>query len=83
MGLTGLGPDAAVEDVIVATHERLAGAPSMLVAGTLEDALALRLRPNLPGTTHQRPNWSITLPVPLADVFSDPLVSRAVAALRR
>ena len=82
-GLTGLGPEAAVEDVIVATHRRLAVAPSMLVAGTLEDALALRLRPNLPGTTHERPNWSTTLPLPLADVFSDPLVSRALAALRR
>jgi 4-alpha-glucanotransferase len=83
IGLTGLGPDAAVEDVIVATHERLARAPSMLVAATLEDALALRQRPNLPGTTDERPNWSTTLPLPLADVFTDPLVSRVLGALHR
>ena len=83
MGLTGLGPDAPVDDVIVATHERLARSPSMLVAATLEDALALRQRPNLPGTTHERPNWSTTLPLPLADVFTDPLVSRLVGALHR
>jgi 4-alpha-glucanotransferase len=83
MGLTGLGPDAPVEDVIVAAHERLARAPSALVAATLEDALALRPRPNLPGTTDERPNWSITLPVPLAEVFIDPLVSRVISALWR
>jgi 4-alpha-glucanotransferase len=83
MGLTGLGPDAPVEDVIVATYERLARAPSMLVAATLEDALALRRRPNLPGTTDERPNWSTTLPLPLAEIFTDPLVSRVVGALHR
>jgi 4-alpha-glucanotransferase len=83
MGLTDLGPDAPVEDVIVATHERLARAPSALVAATMEDALALRLRPNLPGTTDERPNWSAALPVPRAEVFTDPLVSRVANALHR
>jgi 4-alpha-glucanotransferase len=53
------------------------------VAATLEDALALRQRPNLPGTIEERPNWSLTLPVPLADVFTDPLVSRVASALQR
>ena len=70
-------------DVIVAVHRRLAAAPSALVAATLEDALALRQRPNLPGTIDERPNWSLTLPVPLADVFTDPLVAQVVAALER
>jgi 4-alpha-glucanotransferase len=83
MGLTGLGPDAPVEDVIVAAHARLADAPSALVAATMEDALALRQRPNLPGTTDERPNWSIPLPLPLADVFTDPLVSRVIGAMHR
>ena len=83
MGLTGLGPDAPVDEVVVAAHRRLAAAPSALVGATLEDALALRRRPNLPGTTDERPNWSIPLPLPLGEVFSDPLVSRVVDALRR
>jgi 4-alpha-glucanotransferase len=83
LALTGLAPDDAVEDVIVAAHERLARAPSALVAATLEDALALRQRPNLPGTIDERPNWSLTLPVPLAEVFTDPLVARVAAALAR
>ena len=54
-----------------------------LVAATLEDALALRQRPNLPGTTDERPNWSIPLPLPLGDVFTDPLVSRLIGAMQR
>ena len=83
MRLTGLGPDASVDDVIVAAHERLAAAPSMLVAGSLEDALALPRRPNLPGTTDERPNWSLALPIPLSEVFADPLVARVTNALRR
>ena len=83
MALTGLGADSRVEDVVVAAHERLAAAPSALVAGTLEDALAQRLRPNLPGTTDERPNWSLTLPIPLAEVFADPLVARVTNALHR
>ena len=83
IGLTGLGPDAPVEDVIVAAHRRLAAAPSALVGATMEDALALRQRPNLPGTTDERPNWSIPLPLPLAEVFTDPLVSRVIGAMHR
>lgn len=83
MGLTGLGRDAPVEEVIVAAHRRLAASPSALVTATMEDALALRQRPNLPGTTDERPNWSAPLPVPLADVFTDPLVSRVVDAMHR
>jgi 4-alpha-glucanotransferase len=84
MALSGYGPEAQVDDVIVATYARLASAPSALVAATLEDALALPQRPNLPGTTSgERPNWSSVLPVPLADVFTDPLVSRVVGALYR
>jgi 4-alpha-glucanotransferase len=83
MGLTGRGPEAPVEDVIVAAHERLARSPSALAAASMEDALALRQRPNLPGTTDERPNWSTTLPLPLAEVFTDPLVSRVIGAMHR
>jgi 4-alpha-glucanotransferase len=83
IGLTGLGPEAPVEELIVAAHARLASAPSALVAATLEDALALRLRPNLPGTLDERPNWKLALPLPLADVFTDPLLARVAGALQR
>jgi 4-alpha-glucanotransferase len=82
--LTGLGADAAIEDVIVAVHARLSQSPCALVAATVEDALALRQRPNLPGTTAaERPNWSLGLPVTLEQALADPLLGRVAAALDR
>jgi len=83
VALSGLDVDAPVEDVIVAVHERLSAAPCALVAATLEDALALRRRPNLPGTTDKRPNWSLGLPVALEQALDSPLVARVASALRR
>ena len=43
-------------------HRLLARAPSTLLSATLDDAVAERRRPNMPGTT-DRPNWSLPLPV--------------------
>jgi len=83
VALSGLEVDAPVDEVIVAVHRRLAAAPCALVGATLEDALALRRRPNLPGTTTERPNWSLGLPLPLEDALDDPLVGRVAAVLRR
>ena len=55
-----------------------------LVAATLEDALGVEERPNLPGTVApQRHNWSIALPVPIEDLSTHPRVVRLVSALRR
>jgi 4-alpha-glucanotransferase len=78
--LTGLGDDAPVDEVVLATYRRLAKAPSVIRAASLEDALAVRERPNLPGTTVERPNWSLALPLPLEEVLTDPR-PRAVAAV--
>jgi 4-alpha-glucanotransferase len=75
-------PDgAAPEDVVLAAHRALAEAPSVLVTATLEDALAVVERPNIPGTTgDQRPNWSLALPRLVEEIEEDPRV-RAVAAI--
>jgi 4-alpha-glucanotransferase len=81
--LTGVAADAPVEDVIVAAHRRLAGSPCALVGATLEDALALRLRPNLPGTTDERHNWSVALPLPLEEALDDPLLGQVAEVLAR
>lgn len=80
--LAGCEPDAQVDDVIVGIHRRLAAAPSALVAATMEDALALTQRPNLPGTVAERPNWSLALPLPLEEALDDPLVNKVAAAMR-
>jgi 4-alpha-glucanotransferase len=76
--------DAAVEEVITRAHERLSEAGSMMVVASLEDALGVERRPNLPGTMNDtRPNWSIALPKPLEEIESDPLVSAVAHSLAR
>jgi len=76
--LTGLADDAPPDAVALAVHRRLAQAPSVLIAATLDDALGVAERPNLPGTTgERRPNWSFALPETLERIESDPRV-RAV-----
>jgi 4-alpha-glucanotransferase len=81
--LTELADDAPVTDVVEAVHRRLARAPSRLVAATLEDALGVQERPNLPGTMTERPNWSLALPEPLESIVTDPSVKRLADGLRR
>ena len=48
--VAGLPPDAPLADVIEGVHAAVGAAPSVLAVATLEDALRLRRRPNLPGT---------------------------------
>jgi 4-alpha-glucanotransferase len=79
--LAGLSDGAPVVDVIEATHARLAEAPSLLVTATLDDALAVAERPNVPGTSFERPNWSLALPQPLDTLESAVLPQRIAAIL--
>jgi 4-alpha-glucanotransferase len=72
-------PDGAA--TAAALHAFLARTPAMLVAATLEDALGVRRRPNVPGTTTQRPNWSLPLPVPLEELAADPRLRRVAVTL--
>lgn len=76
-----LPPEAPVPDVVVRTHELLAQAPSHLIAATLDDALGLVERPNMPGTTSERPNWALALPEPLENFQKHPLVGAVANAL--
>jgi 4-alpha-glucanotransferase len=75
----------AVEDpqeLSMALHWRLAASPAAMVAATLEDALQVEKRPNVPGTTSsQRANWSEALPLPLERLTRDAAVRRLVSAL--
>jgi 4-alpha-glucanotransferase len=88
--LDGANPtdgDAAQPALVAAAvraYEALAPSPAMLVAASLEDALAVNERPNLPGTNSaQRPNWRIGLPVPLEAVADDPGVEEVAAVLSK
>jgi 4-alpha-glucanotransferase len=79
--LTGLPDDALPGDVVLGAHRCLAEAPSVLVTATLEDALGVAERPNIPGTTgDRRPNWSLALPRLVEEIEDDARV-RALAAI--
>jgi 4-alpha-glucanotransferase len=80
--LTGVPLTADSATAAVAIHERLGEAPSVFVTATLEDALLVPERPNIPGTTGTRPNWSIALPLALEDIEEHPLANRIAQVLR-
>ena len=80
----GVAEDAPLGDAVEGLHRRLAAAPPMLIAATLEDALRVEERPNMPGTVApQRDNWSLALPAPIEDLADRSDVSAVVEALRR
>jgi 4-alpha-glucanotransferase len=80
----GVGEEAGLDEVTLGLHEALAASPSTLVVATLEDALRVERRPNIPGTTSaQRPNWSIPLPVPVEDLGGDVRVRSLLRAMQR
>jgi 4-alpha-glucanotransferase len=80
--LTGLAADAPSDTVALAVHRRLAEAPSVLIAATLDDALGVAERPNLPGmTAERRANWAIALPETLDQIESDARVRAVGEAL--
>jgi 4-alpha-glucanotransferase len=77
-------PDATLDELVERLHRRLANAPPMMIAATLEDALRVEERPNMPGTVPpQRDNWSLALPVPIEELGDDGRVRSTVEALRR
>lgn len=79
--LAGVEADALPEAVVDGAYLRLARAPSMIVSAALDDALGVEERPNVPGTTDERPNWSIALPEPLEELETDERVLRVAQAL--
>jgi len=80
-GLLDPGGARDVATVLAALYAFLARTPSMLVAATLEDAVEAPDRPNVPGTTVERPNWSLPLPVLLDDLPADARVRRLAEVL--
>ena len=66
--------------VVEETHRLLAEAPCAVVTATLDDALLVEERPNMPSTVVPS-NWSIALPKPLEDIENDPLVLSVARSL--
>lgn len=78
-----LEPNASLESVIEKTYQILAQSPCLVLAAGLDDALAIPERPNMPGTTHQWPNWRLALPGGLAALKNSELAKKIAQALKR
>jgi 4-alpha-glucanotransferase len=72
-------PGTPVEAVIKRVYADLARAPCLLLTASLDDALAVDERPNMPATVDERPNWRLALPAPL-DEFEQLELPKAIAA---
>jgi 4-alpha-glucanotransferase len=72
-----------VAAVVARVHEGLGRSPSRIVTATLEDAMAVGERPNMPATTDEWPNWRLALPQPIESLTESRLARRIARALRR
>jgi 4-alpha-glucanotransferase len=80
---TGLADGASPTEAVAEAYLALGKAPSAVLAASLEDALAVEERPNMPGTVEQWPNWSLALPHPLEEIESLSLPKQIAEGLRR
>jgi 4-alpha-glucanotransferase len=82
--MTGLSNRAPVDEVIERTYRLLAQSPSVIVSATLDDALVVEERPNMPATTNESwPNWSLPLPKSQENLERSRLALRIARALKR
>jgi 4-alpha-glucanotransferase len=78
LAATAVSDVVAPAEVVAGAYQALGRAPSTVLAASLDDALAVEERPNMPGTTVQWPNWSLALPQPL-DVIESLELPRQIA----
>jgi 4-alpha-glucanotransferase len=81
--ITGLPDGTDPIDVAVAAYAKLATARSRIALASMEDALGVEERPNVPGTTSEWPNWRLALPQPLEDIEKASGPSRIAEAMAR
>jgi 4-alpha-glucanotransferase len=70
-------------EVVARVHEALARAPSRILTATLDDAMAVEERPNMPATHDEWPNWRLALPAPIETLKTSRLAKRIARALNR
>jgi 4-alpha-glucanotransferase len=71
-------PDA----VAIALHRLMARTPSRLLAASLDDLTGAKDQVNIPGTTHEHPNWRRKIACDLEDLTGQPLFRAITSALR-
>jgi 4-alpha-glucanotransferase len=73
----GLSPDLTLDSVV----RYLARARSQLLSVGVEDVLALKDQPNIPGTIDEHPNWRRKLPVDLEELARSTQLHRIATVL--
>lgn len=79
--LTGLERTATTKELVDKTYELLAAGSSAIVVGSLDDALEVTGRYNIPGTTGDW-NWTYALPVLLDEMLAHKRVRELAAVMR-
>jgi 4-alpha-glucanotransferase len=79
--LTGMPEQTDPVDVAVAVYAHLARSRPRIVLASLEDALGVHERPNVPGTTGEFPNWRLSLSTPLEEIERQSGVIRIVSEM--
>ena len=81
--LTRASDRTPLETVIARVYDALGRAPSRILTATLDDAMAVEERPNMPATSGEWPNWSLALPHPIETLKANALAARIARALTR
>ncbi|HET9782768.1 MAG TPA: 4-alpha-glucanotransferase [Candidatus Dormibacteraeota bacterium] len=81
VNLTHLPDGTDPIDVAVEAYRHLAHGSPRIVLASLEDALGVHERPNVPGTTDQFPNWRLALPLSLEEIEQAGGTARIAAAM--
>ena len=82
LDVTGAPDGTSPIDVAVTAYGALARSPSCIVLASLEDALGVEERANVPGTTSEWPNWRLALPQSLEAIETADGTKRVAEVLR-
>lgn len=83
VSLTHLPDGTEPVDVAVETYSRLAHGKTRIVLVSMEDALGVHERPNVPGTVDEFPNWRLALPMPIEEIETFHGPERIAKAMRQ
>jgi 4-alpha-glucanotransferase len=81
VNMTHLPDDTPPVEVAVNAYTSLAKGRTRIVLASLEDALGVIERPNVPGTTTEFPNWRLALPNPIEEIEGADGVNRIAEAM--
>lgn len=83
VNLTHMAEGADPIDVAVEAYRQLAYGSPRIVLASLEDALGVHERPNVPGTTTEMPNWRLALPMSIEEIETFHGPRRIAEAMRQ